>query len=60
MQQGLQDVSLEEYKKSGQIKAATEKYLNPRERKTEVQGCTEILRKKNCMTHSLVDGPDLS
>jgi hypothetical protein len=61
VQQGLQDVGLEEFKKKGQIEAATEKYMRPRERKVEVQTCAEVLRDKKCMLHSLVsEEPDFS
>ena len=44
--QGLQDVGLAEYKETGQIEAATERYLNHRERKTALKDCVQNLSRK--------------
>ncbi len=60
VQQGLQDIGLEEYKLSGQIKTATRKYLEPETRENEIRECAKILRAKNCMLHSLVGVEDWS
>lgn len=56
VEQGLQDVGLEEYQKKGQIEEATRKYLNSRETKVAIQLCAKVLREKTCMLHSLVSG----
>ena len=44
--QGLQNVGLDEYKKKGAIEAATEGYLNHTERKFRVRDCIQNLRLK--------------
>lgn len=49
VEQGLQAVDLEEFKKRGLIEAATLSYLNHITQKFRVRDCVENLKKKNCM-----------
>lgn len=44
--QGLQDVSLEEYKEQGRIEAATDEYLKHQAQKFLVRNCARNLRQK--------------
>jgi hypothetical protein len=46
VEQGLQDIGLDEYKKKGNIEAATEEYITHRERYFRVRDCIENLRLK--------------
>jgi predicted acylesterase/phospholipase RssA len=50
VQQGLQEVGLEEYKKSALIDAATTEYMDMRETKSATQACSMNLRQKQCMS----------
>jgi hypothetical protein len=49
VQQGLQEVGLEEYKKSALIDAATAEYMDLRETKSAAQECSMNLKQKQCM-----------
>jgi hypothetical protein len=53
VQQGLQNVGLEEYKAVGLIDAATAEYMNGRETKSAAQGCAMNLKQKHCMCSEL-------
>lgn len=46
VQQGLQDVALEEYKQQGTIEAVTDEYLEEREQKSLVRDCVLNLEQK--------------
>jgi hypothetical protein len=45
---GLEDVTLAEYKQHETIRQATETYLEKRETMVRVVACAENLRKKEC------------
>lgn len=49
VQQGLQNVGLEEYKKAGLIDAATAEYMDGQEVKSAVRECAVNLKQKQCM-----------
>ena len=49
VQQGLQEVELEEYKKSALIDAATAEYMDLRETKSAARECSMNLKQKQCM-----------
>ncbi|KAE9366396.1 phospholipase [Stipitochalara longipes BDJ] len=49
VQQGLQDVGLEEYKKAGLIEAATAGYMDGQETRSSVQACAINLKQKHCI-----------
>jgi predicted acylesterase/phospholipase RssA len=46
VEQGLQDIGLEEYKKKGAIAAASESYLKHTDRKLRVRDCIQNLKQK--------------
>lgn len=48
VQQGLQDVGLEEYKKEALIDAATAEYMDSQETKSAAQLCAMNLKQKQC------------
>lgn len=48
VQQGLQGVGLEEYKKEALISAATAEYMSSQETKSAVQACAVNLKQKQC------------
>ena len=60
VEQGLQDVGLEEYKLKGQIETATEEYLAKRTQENEIRACAQILKMKECMDHSMISEEDFS
>jgi predicted acylesterase/phospholipase RssA len=47
--QGLQDVSLAEYKEQGRLEAATDEYLRHQAQKSRVRDCIQNLRQKQRM-----------
>ena len=49
VQQGLQDVGLEEYEKGALIDAATTEYMDSQETKSAAQACAMNLKQKQCM-----------
>jgi hypothetical protein len=49
VQQGLQDVGLEEYLKEALIDSATAEYMNAQETKSATQECATNLKQKQCM-----------
>jgi predicted acylesterase/phospholipase RssA len=51
VEQGLQEIGLEEYKKKGAIEAATEGYLTHTTQKLRVGECIENLRLKQSIYH---------
>lgn len=53
VQQGLQGVGLEEYKKEALIEAATVEYMDGQETKSSVQACAINLKQKHCMCSDL-------
>ncbi len=48
VQQGLQDVGLEEYRKEALIDAATAEYMDSQETKSAAQECALNLKQKQC------------
>ena len=60
MEQGLQEVGLEEYKLKGQVETATEEYLAKRAQENEIRACAQILKLKDCMEHSMIGVEDWS
>ena len=60
VEQGLQDVGLEEYKLKGQIETVTEEYLAKRTQENEIRACAQILKAKDCMEHSMIGVEDWS
>ena len=60
VEQGLQDVGLEEYKLTGQIETATEEYLAKRTQENEIRTCAQILKLKECIEHSIIGIEDWS
>jgi predicted acylesterase/phospholipase RssA len=53
VQQGLQNVGLEEYKAAGLIDAATAQYMDGQETKSAAQECAMNLKQKQCMCSEL-------
>lgn len=53
VQQGLQDVGLEEYKAAALIDAATAEYMDGQEMKSAAQECAVNLKQKHCMSAEL-------
>jgi hypothetical protein len=49
VQQGLQELGLEEYKKTALIDAATTEYMDLQETKSAAQECSMNLKQKQCM-----------
>lgn len=49
VEQGLQDVGLEEYKERSKIEAATEFYLGDQAQKFQVRDCVKNLKQKQCV-----------
>jgi hypothetical protein len=49
VQQGLQDVGLEEYRATALIDAATSEYMDRQETKSAAQECAMNLKRKQCM-----------
>jgi hypothetical protein len=49
IQQGLQNVGLEEYKAAGLINAATAQYMDGQETKSAAQECAMNLKQKQCI-----------
>jgi predicted acylesterase/phospholipase RssA len=53
VQQGLQNVRLEEYKAASLIDAATAEYMDGQETKSTAQECATNLKQKHCMCSEL-------
>jgi hypothetical protein len=53
VQQGLQDVGLEEYKAAALIDAATAEYMDGQEIKSAAQECAGNLKQKHCTSAEL-------
>ena len=60
VEQGLQDVGIEEYKLKGQIETATEEYLAKRTQENEIRACAQILQARRRMAHSMISEDDFS
>jgi hypothetical protein len=53
VQQGLQDVGLEEFQAAALIDAATVEYMDQQETRSAAQECAMNLKQKKCMSAEL-------